>query len=452
MKNKSTMWILAALVFGIVIGLLFHWLLPVDTRESVVAVLDTVTHMFLNLIKMIIAPLIFATLVSGIAGAAKSAGVGKLFGRSMIWFLSASVLVGAFGFITAHALNVGDGLHLMPGGDAGMETKPLNYQEFITHIIPTSVFAALTANNPLQILVFGALFGIALLNLRKKGSSSIADAIDELMGVMLKVTGYVMLVAPVGVFAGIAAAFTSQGLDAFATYAAFIGGFYVSLSALWVIMVGVAFAFLGRAAFRLVRIVREPMVIAFATSSSEAALPKLIEGLTKFGIEKRTTGFVLPLGYSFNVDGSMMYMTFASVFLINAYGIDMDLGQQIAMTAMLLLSSKGMAGVPRGSLVVVAAVVPAFGIPAAGIGVLLVIDQLLDMGRTATNILGNAIATAVIGRNHDKSTSLFEASHAGAPRTLKSLKTARSLSAFRATDRIQSAQPNFQQRTYPHPG
>jgi Na+/H+-dicarboxylate symporter len=303
----------------------------------------------------------------------------------------------------------------MPGGDAGMETKPLNYQEFITHIIPTSVFAALTANNPLQILVFGALFGIALLNLRKKGSSSIADAIDELMGVMLKVTGYVMLVAPVGVFAGIAAAFTSQGLDAFATYAAFIGGFYVSLSALWVIMVGVAFAFLGRAAFRLVRIVREPMVIAFATSSSEAALPKLIEGLTKFGIEKRTTGFVLPLGYSFNVDGSMMYMTFASVFLINAYGIDMDLGQQIAMTAMLLLSSKGMAGVPRGSLVVVAAVVPAFGIPAAGIGVLLVIDQLLDMGRTATNILGNAIATAVIGRNHDKSTSLFEASHAGAP-------------------------------------
>ena len=348
MKNKSTMWILAALLFGILGGLLFHGLLPVATRESVVAVLDTVTHMFLNLIKMIIAPLIFATLVSGIAGAAKSAGVGKLFGRSMIWFLSASVLVGAFGFITAHVLNVGDGLHLMPGGDAGMETKPLDYQAFVTQIIPTSVFAALTENNPLQILVFGALFGIALLNLRKKGRSSIADAIDELMGVMLKVTGYVMKAAPVGVFAGIAAAFTSKGVDAFATYASFIGGFYISLSALWAIMIAVAVAFLGRAAFRLVRIVREPMVIAFATSSSEAALPKLIEGLTKFGIEKRTTGFVLPLGYSFNVDGSMMYMTFASVFLINAYGIDMDLGQQIAMTAMLLLSSKGMAGVPRG--------------------------------------------------------------------------------------------------------
>jgi Na+/H+-dicarboxylate symporter len=218
-----------------------------------------------------------------------------------------------------------------------------------------------------------------------------------------------MLAAPVGVFAGIASAFTSQGLDAFATYASFIGGFYMSLSALWVLMIAVAVAFLGRAAFRLVRIVREPMVIAFATSSSEAALPKLIEGLTKFGIEKRTTGFVLPLGYSFNVDGSMMYMTFASVFLMNAYGIDMDLGQQIAMTAMLLLSSKGMAGVPRGSLVVVAAVVPGFGIPAAGIGVLLVIDQLLDMGRTATNILGNAIATAVIGRNHDKSAPRQEA-------------------------------------------
>jgi Na+/H+-dicarboxylate symporter len=339
----------------------------------------------------------------------------------MVWFLSASVLVGAFGFITAHVLNVGHDLNLVASGDAGMETKPLDYAEFATHIIPTSVFAALTANNPLQILVFGALFGIALLNLRKKGRSSIADAIDELMGVMLKVTGYVMKAAPVGVFAGIAAAFTAEGLDAFATYASFIGGFYVSLSALWVIMIAVAVGFLGKAAFRLVRIVREPMVIAFATSSSEAALPKLIDGLTRFGIEKRTTGFVLPLGYSFNVDGSMMYMTFASVFLINAYGIDMDLGQQIAMTAMLLLSSKGMAGVPRGSLVVVAAVVPAFGIPAAGIGVLLVIDQLLDMGRTATNILGNAIATAVIGRNHDRESSLTESTTAalsdGAPPT-----------------------------------
>jgi Na+/H+-dicarboxylate symporter len=408
MKNKSTMWILAALVAGIASGLLFHWLLPDGPRGSVVSVLDTVTHMFLNLIKMIIAPLIFATLVSGIAGAAKSAGVGKLFGRSMVWFLSASVLVGAFGFIAAHVLNVGHGLNLVPGGDAGMETKPLDYAEFITHIIPTSVFAALTANNPLQILVFGALFGIALLNLRKKGRSSIADAIDELMGIMLKVTGYVMKAAPAGVFAGIAAAFTSQGLDAFATYASFIGGFYLSLSALWMVMIAVAVAFLGKAAFRLVRLVREPMVIAFATSSSEAALPKLIDGLTRFGIAKRTTGFVLPLGYSFNVDGSMMYMTFASVFLLNAYGIDMDLGQQIAMTAMLLLSSKGMAGVPRGSLVVVAAVVPAFGIPAAGIGVLLVIDQLLDMGRTATNILGNAIATAVIGRNHDRGPSAMD--------------------------------------------
>jgi Na+/H+-dicarboxylate symporter len=404
LKNKSTKWILASLLIGIISGLVFHWLLPVDLRDSLVAVFDTVTHMFLNLIKMIIAPLIFATLVSGIAGAAKSAGVGKLFGRAMIWFLTASALVGAFGFIMAHLLNVGDGLHLVPTGGAALESKPLDFQAFITNIIPTSVFSALTTNNPLQILVFGALFGIALLNLRKKGRSSIADAIDELMKVMLKVTGYVMLAAPVGVFAGIAAAFTAKGLDAFATYASFIGGFYVSLSVLWAVMIAVAAAFLGQAALRLVRMVREPMVIAFATSSSEAALPKLIEALTKFGIEKRTTGFVLPLGYSFNVDGSMMYMTFASVFLINAYGIDMDLGQQIAMTAMLLLSSKGMAGVPRGSLVVVAAVVPAFGIPAAGIAVLLVVDQLLDMGRTATNILGNAIATAVIGRKHDQGT------------------------------------------------
>lgn len=411
MKNKTTAWILAALVIGVAGGLLAHWLLPEVPRNGLVTIFDTVTHMFLNLIKMIIAPLIFATLVSGIAGAAKSAGVGKLFARSLLWFVIASALVGTFGFVTAHALNVGEGLGLVPTGDAGIESKPMDYQAFITNIIPTSVFAALTSNNPLQILVFGALFGIALLNLRKKGHTSIADAVDELMEVMLKVTGYVMMAAPVGVFAAIAAAFTAEGFDAFATYASFIGGFYVSLSALWVIMIAVAVAFLGKAAFLLMRAVREPMVIAFATSSSEAALPKLIEGLTKFGVDKRTTGFVLPLGYSFNVDGSMMYMTFASVFLLNAYGIDMDLGQQIAMTAMLLLSSKGMAGVPRGSLVIVAAVVPAFGIPAAGIAVLLVIDQLLDMGRTATNILGNAIATAVLGRSHDKAARLESHNH-----------------------------------------
>jgi Na+/H+-dicarboxylate symporter len=201
MKNKTTAWILGALILGIAGGLLGHWLLPEGPRNGLVTILDTVTHMFLNLIKMIIAPLIFATLVSGIAGAAKSTGVGKLFARSLLWFVIASALVGTFGFITAHALNVGDGLGLVPTSDAGIESKPMDYQAFITNIVPTSVFAALTSNNPLQILVFGALFGIALLNLRKKGHSSIANAVDELMEVMLRVTGYVMLAAPVGVFA-----------------------------------------------------------------------------------------------------------------------------------------------------------------------------------------------------------------------------------------------------------
>lgn len=229
------------------------------------------------------------------------------------------------------------------------------------------------------------------------------------MEIMLKVTGYVMLVAPIGVFAAIASAFIAEGLDAFATYAGFIGGFYLSVSVLWAIMIAVGVAFLGPAMFRLFRSIRESMAVAFATSSTEAALPKLIEGLTNFGVDKRTTGFVLPLGYSFNVDGSMMYVTFASVFLMNAYGINMDFGTQLAMVAMLLLSSKGTAGVPRGSIVIVAAVVPAFGIPAAGIAVLLVIDQILDMGRTATNILGNAIATAVLGRMQEKGSRAEEA-------------------------------------------
>ncbi|MEV7634412.1 dicarboxylate/amino acid:cation symporter [Microbacterium sp. NPDC089318] len=402
MKNKTTLWILAALLLGTISGLICHWLLPEGPRQGLVTALDTVTHMFLNLIKMVIAPLILATLVSGIAGAAKSTGVGRLFARAMAWFITASVLVGALGFTMAHILNVGDGLNLVPAGESGIETKTMDLPSFIVNIIPTSVFAALASNNTLQIIVFGSLLGMALLHMRKKGHSSIANAIDELMEIMLKVTGYVMLAAPVGVFAAIASAFTAEGLDAFATYAGFIGGFYLSVTALWAIMIAVGLAFLGPAMFRLFRSIRESMAVAFATSSTEAALPKLIEGLTSFGVDKRTTGFVLPLGYSFNVDGSMMYMTFASVFLMNAYGINMDFGTQLAMVAMLLLSSKGTAGVPRASIVIVAAVVPAFGIPAAGIAVLLVIDQILDMGRTATNILGNAIATAVLGRMQDK--------------------------------------------------
>ncbi|ALV41398.1 C4-dicarboxylate ABC transporter [Pseudarthrobacter sulfonivorans] len=400
MKNKMTIFIVAALISGVAGGLIAHAVMPAASRDGLVTVFDTIAHLFLNLIKMVIAPLIFAIIVTGITTLTKSLGLGGMLTKSLAWFLSASVIAGGIGFFMAHMLNVGKGLDLTATGSetTTLDTTTLDFQSFIEKIVPQSVIAAMSTNNALQILVFALLFGAALLAMKRQGHTQISDLIEELVPVMLKLTGYVMLAAPVGVFAAVAAAFTDEGIGAFATYGSFIGGFYLSLAGLWALMIGVATLILGRAAFRLLALVREPMFVAFSTSSSEAAFPKLIESMARYGMDRKTTGFVLPLGYSFNLDGSMVYMTFASVFLINAYGVDLGIGQQLAMVALLLLSSKGMAGVPRGSLVIVAAVVPSFGIPIAGIALLLVVDQILDMGRTATNILGNAIATAVIGR------------------------------------------------------
>jgi Na+/H+-dicarboxylate symporter len=405
-KSKTTIVILLALALGVLLGLIAHAGVPAGpARTELVGVLDTVTHLFLNLIKMVVAPLVFAVIVAGIAGARGSQGMGPVFLRAVLWFLSASVVCGALGFLAARALGIGAGLHLTDTGtgtgtgETGLDAEPLDYRSFIEGVVPQSFVAAMAENNALQILVFGIFVGLALRSLKRHGSHRIAVIVDELVAVMLTITGYVMRAAPVGVFAAVASAFTEQGVGAFAAYGTFIASFYASLAVLWVLMGAVAAMLLGRAALALFAAIREPMFVAFSTSSTEAAFPKLIESLTRFGIDRRTTGLVLPLGYAFNLDGSMIYMTFASMFLVNAYDVDLSLGQQIALVALLLLSSKGMAGVPRGALVIVAAVVPTFGVPAAGIALLLAIDQILDMARSATNILGNAIATAVIARN-----------------------------------------------------
>jgi Na+/H+-dicarboxylate symporter len=403
-KSKTTIVILLALALGVLLGLIAHAGVPAGpARTELVGVLDTVTHLFLNLIKMVVAPLVFAVIVAGIAGARGSQGMGPVFLRAVLWFLSASVVCGALGFLAARALGIGAGLHLTDTGtgtgETGLDAEPLDYRSFIEGVVPQSFVAAMAENNALQILVFGIFVGLALRSLKRRGSHRIAVIVDELVAVMLTITGYVMRAAPVGVFAAVCSAFTEQGVDAFAAYGTFIASFYASLAVLWVLMGALAAMLLGRAALALFAAIREPMFVAFSTSSTEAAFPKLIESLTRFGIDRRTTGLVLPLGYAFNLDGSMIYMTFASMFLVNAYDVDLSLGQQIALVALLLLSSKGMAGVPRGALVIVAAVVPTFGVPAAGIALLLAIDQILDMARSATNILGNAIATAVIARN-----------------------------------------------------
>ncbi len=222
--------------------------------------------------------------------------------------------------------------------------------------------------------------------------------IQETVHVVLKITDYVMRFAPFAVFAAIAAVITVQGLGVLITYGKFIGGFYLGLLLLWSVLIGVGFLILGGRVFQLLKLLREPMMLAFSTASSEAAYPKTMEQLEKFGVKDSITGFVLPLGYSFNLDGSMMYQAFAALFVAQAYGIDMSIGQQFTLLLVMMLTSKGIAGVPRASLVVVAATLPMFNLPEAGLLLIMGIDQILDMGRTVTNVIGNGIATAVVAK------------------------------------------------------
>jgi Na+/H+-dicarboxylate symporter len=290
----------------------------------------------------------------------------------------------------------------LPLPDAGLATNlktgALSIREFIVHVFPRSFFESMANNEILQILVFSLFFGFALTAMKEKPAATLTCFVDELAHAMLKLTGYVMWFAPLGVFGAVAAAITTQGIGVLATYGKFIGTFYLSLVALWAVLIAAGFLFLGPRVFALMAGIREPMLIAFTTASSEAAYPKLMERLDRFGVNERVTSLVLPLGYSFNLDGSMVYQAFAALFIAQAYGIEMSLGQQVTLLLVMMLSSKGVAGVPRASLVVVAAVLPMFGLPEAGLLLIMGIDQFLDMGRTATNVIGNAIATAVVAK------------------------------------------------------
>jgi Na+/H+-dicarboxylate symporter len=279
-----------------------------------------------------------------------------------------------------------------------LKTGGLNLREFITHVFPASFFQAMATNEILQILVFSCFFGFAMSAIGTGSLKTIKAFVDELVPVMLKVTDFVMWAAPAGVFGAVAAAITVQGLGVLVTYGKFIGSFYAAVLVLWAALIGAGFLFLGPAVIRLIAQVKEPLIVAFATASSEAAYPKLMEQLRRFGVNDRVTSFVLPLGYSFNLDGSMLYQAFAALFIAQAYGIELSFGQQLTLLLVMMVSSKGIAGVPRASLVVVAAVLPTFGLPEAGLLLILGIDQFLDMGRTATNVIGNSIATTVVAK------------------------------------------------------
>ena len=421
MRSRLTLLILAAAVAGVLAGYVAHELAPDAAASAEIAGYFTIlADIFLRLIKMIIAPLVFATVVAGITGTGDAKAVGRIGLKALAWFVTASLVSLLLGMVLANLFQPGANLKL-PLPDAGLSTNlktgGLSLKEFIVHVFPRSFFEAMATNEILQILVFSLFFGFALAALKERPATTIVKFIEELAHAMLKLTEYVMMFAPIGVFGAIAAAITTEGIGILATYGKFIGSFYASLVVLWVVLTGAGFAFLGPRVFTLLSMVREPMMVAFTTASSEAAYPKLMERLDRFGVNERVTALTLPLGYSFNLDGSMVYQAFAALFIAQAYGIEMPLGQQVTMLLVMMLSSKGVAGVPRASLVVVAATLPTFGLPEAGLLLIMGIDQFLDMGRTATNVIGNAIATAVVAKWEGELAAPDPAADAGGARS-----------------------------------
>ena len=397
--NRLTRVILVALILGIGAGYVAHDFFPQSSARFAdgIALLPTA---FLRLVRMIIAPLVFATLTVGIAKMGDIRTVGRIGSKALGWFLFASLVSLTLGLVLVDLLEPGKAMQLaIPAGDAATGLKPggLSLEEFIAHTIPTSVIDAMARNEILQIVVFSVFVGTAVAALDGK-CPTILTACEQVAAVMLKITGYVMVMAPLVVFAALASTVATSGLGIIVVYAKFIGGFYFSLGLLWVLLIAVSALAVGRRIGALLQTIREPMLLAFSTATSEAAYPYLLSGLPKFGIPRKIVSFVLPLGYSFNLDGSMMYCTFASLFIAQAYGIQLTIAQQITMLALLMVTSKGIAGVPRASLVVIAATLPVFHLPEAGLLLIIGVDHLLDMGRSATNVVGNSVAAVIVSR------------------------------------------------------
>ena len=390
--------IVGAMILGVLVGFLINTHLPPEGAKAAAGNLSIITDIFLRLIRMIIAPLVFSTLVVGIAHMEDSAAIGRVGVKTLGWFILASLVSLTLGLIMVHLLQPGAGVGLPPpAASSGVATAGFSLKDFIAHLVPSSIFDAMARNEILQIVVFSVFVGTAVAALDGRAPMILA-ACEQAAAVMLKITGYVMVTAPLVVFAALASTVATSGLSILVVYAKFVGGFYLSLFLLWVLLIAVSGLAVGRRIGLLLKTIREPLLLAFSTATSEAAYPYLLSGLPKFGVPRKIVSFVLPLGYSFNLDGSMMYCTFASLFIAQAYGIPLSLGQQITMLALLMITSKGIAGVPRASLVVIAATLPVFHLPEAGLLLIIGVDHLLDMGRSATNVVGNSVAAVMVSR------------------------------------------------------
>lgn len=401
-KNRLTIYILAAMLAGITAGILINKGTSPEFAQSFANNIKLLATIFIRMVQMIIAPLVFTTLVVGIAKLGDLKAVGRVGGKALGWFITASLVSLLLGMVIVNFFEPGAGMNLGNIDKSAVEdvvgkTKSFSMQNFVEHIVPKSVVEAMATNEILQLVVFSIFFGIAMAGMGDKAKPLI-KALDVVAHIVLKMVGYVMVFAPLGVFGAISAVIATRGLDILIVYGKYFAAFLVGIAVLWVFLLGAGYFFLGKRLPDLVKRLATPMVIAFSTTSSEAVFPKLTEELERFGCKDKIVSFILPLGYSFNLDGSMMYMTFASIFIAQVYGIHLDLGTQLTMLLVLMLSSKGVAGVPRASLVVVAATCGMFDIPVEGIALILPIDHFCDMFRSMTNVLGNALATSVVSK------------------------------------------------------
>jgi Na+/H+-dicarboxylate symporter len=399
--SSPTVWIFGAMILGVILGYMVFTSFPdKKVATEIAGYVAIISNIFLRLIKMLIGPLVFSTLVVGIAHMGDSKSVGRVAAKAMGWFICASLISLVLGLTIANILAPGKNINLaLPeiNASANLTTSNFTLKDFVSHLIPKSFAEAMANNEILQIVVFSIFFGVALASAGEKAKTLI-NVIEQIANAMLTITGYVMKLAPLAVLAAMTATIAVNGLDILLTFAVFIGDFYFALLLLWILLISVGFLILRARVFVLLQKIKEAFLLAFATASSEAAYPKILDGLTRFGVNPKIASFVMPMGYSFNLDGSMIYCTFAVLFIAQAYGVELSIATQLTMLLILMLTSKGMAGVPRASLVVIAATLQQFGLPEAGLLLIIGVDSFLDMGRSATNALGNSIATAVVAK------------------------------------------------------
>ncbi len=402
--NRLTIFIFLSMIICGIIGYLIHTQSSPEFIGRFAVNIRLLTNIFLRLVQMIIAPLVFSTLVVGIAKLGDLKAVGRVGGKALLWFVTASFLSLLIGMFWVNVMEPGIGFpktiseQAAGAQDVISKTKSFSIVEFINHLFPKSIFEALATNEILQIVIFSIFLGVAAAAIGEKAKPLI-HALDIFAHIILKMVGYVMKFAPLGVFGAIAAVVALYGLkDIVFVYLKFFGSFMLGILSLWILLMFVGYIILGKRLFELIKRILNPLFIAFSTTSSEAVFPKLVQELEAFGCKNKIVSFILPLGYSFNLDGSMMYMTFASIFIAQVFDVHLDLGTQLTMLLVLMLTSKGIAGVPRASLVVVTATCAMFNIPPEGIALILPIDHFCDMFRSMTNVIGNALATTAVSK------------------------------------------------------